>query len=117
MSHKLLVDLIGREDFLTRIVLIFLSHAGPGIRNHDISPLDGFHRVSYELNAGAREFGIFFCLLGHRGIRLVVCRRSSHKGHTGLGTAIHVGVGHIVAVAHISHFEALEVLTLMLLNG
>ena len=117
MRHKLLVDLIGGKDFLAGIVLIFLSHAGPGIRNHNIGSLDGFYRVGYEFNAGPREFGIFFCLLGHRSIRLVVCRRSSHKGHTGLGTTIHVGVGHVVAIAHISHLESLEVLTLMLLNG
>ena len=117
MRHKLLVDLIGREDFLAGIMFIFLSHAGPGIRNHDISPLDGFHRVSYELNAGARKLGIFFCLLGHRGIRFVICRRSGYKGHPRLGTAIHVGVGHVVAVAHISHLEAFKVLALMLLNG
>ena len=98
-------------------MLILLAHACPGISYHDISVLGCLKRVIHQLDGCAGFLRILAGILKNLHIRLKALRIGRNKINACLGAAVHVGIGHVVAIAYIGHLQALEILALVLLNS
>ena len=115
MRHELGVHLVALEGRDAHVVLGLVAHGGPGVGEHHVGALDGGHRVAHELERGARAvlLGSGLALGEDLRVDLEALGRGDAHVHAGERAALEVGVGHVVAVAHIGELQALERLAVL----